>query len=731
MRLSSYHVKGRGMVFGLPVQTQLAKDNPMKISIKPSLLRRLSRAIFPMGLMLSPIWAQAADLHHWVSHQDGIYENEAAWVPAAVPDGENATALFGQATDLTIGLQNNHTLAELLLANQTNVTFKTANPTGSGERGDNKYISAQNANVDNAFLRFHSVGADTADVTLHVQDVLNVDGNVHVVHGARISARDINLGTNPAIPTSGWISGTDSATGPSRVDATTIKVGEGASASLLLDSGALLNSHIAYVGRNVPLNDDSLSRIEVSGKGAKGSALWDARAVVVGEKGIGRVSAVDGGVVDAQTIVLGTGPSNEPGDLGLGMADVVGTNQDGTPATMNVDAMYIGVRGSGFLSVADGGKLNTGEVMFARQPGSVAEMDLHATNQSPVAEWRNTGDVSVGGDFEAAGGSADIQVRQRSVADVRGELKVWPGSSVSVEGGTLAANRMYVESGAEFKITDGTIQLDEYEGVDLLQRGGTIAPGPGANKSLILTNFTQRGGATTAIEIGGTEAGESYDRVAIDGNAIIDGTLQLSLIDGFVPAAEDIFSVVTSNLLFGSYQNVTNGGRVATEDGLASFVVNFGLQSMYDPNQVVLSDFMRVILGDFNADGTLSAADIDMLQIGVKDTKFDLTKDGLVDVADRSLWAEQAGTTLGDANLDSEVDFQDFLVLSDSFGSKGGWAEGDFDGSGDIAFGDFLILADHFGQTSGAVGASAVPEPAAGLMAGFALLGMLGFRRRS
>ena len=231
------------------------------------------------------------------------------------------------------------------------------------------------------------------------------------------------------------------------------------------------------------------------------------------------------------------------------------------------------------------------------------------------------------------------------------------------------------------------------------------------------------------FEVGGLEAGESHDRIAIDGSAIINGTLQVDLINDFAPAADDTFAVLGANLLFGAYQNVTNGGRVAIEDGSGSFIVNYGQQSPFDPNQVILSDFMLTIFGDFNADGSLNAADIDLLQIGLKDLKFDLTGDSVVDAADRVFWVEEAaGTRVGDVNFDLQVDFRDFLVLADSFGSTGGWGDGDFDGNGIVEFPDFLALAENFGQTSAA--AAAVPEPSGRLIAVVGLLGLAGYRRR-
>ena len=72
-----------------------------------------------------------------------------------------------------------------------------------------------------------------------------------------------------------------------------------------------------------------------------------------------------------------------------------------------------------------------------------------------------------------------------------------------------------------------------------------------------------------------------------------------------------------------------------------------------------------------------------------------------------------AGTYFGDADLNQEVDFSDFLALSRPF-RRTGWL-----GrrrlrrvSGDVQFNDFLLLADNFGNQP--MVSFAIPEPTGG-----------------
>ena len=85
--------------------------------------------------------------------------------------------------------------------------------------------------------------------------------------------------------------------------------------------------------------------------------------------------------------------------------------------------------------------------------------------------------------------------------------------------------------------------------------------------------------------------------------------------------------------------------------------------------------------------------------------------------------------TEGDADLNDEVNFVDFLILSENFGQEGTWREGDFDGDGTVGFSDFLALSENFGGSAEA-SAAAVPEPTGLSIALFGLLGLIGFGKR-
>ena len=125
--------------------------------------------------------------------------------------------------------------------------------------------------------------------------------------------------------------------------------------------------------------------------------------------------------------------------------------------------------------------------------------------------------------------------------------------------------------------------------------------------------------------------------------------------------------------------------------------------------------------GDFDNDGQLTAADIDLLsaevRAGTNNAQYDLNGDAAVDDDDRQVWVGSLRNTyFGDADLDSEFTSGD-LVLMLSSGTyeadvASGWESGDFNGDGRTDSSDLVTaLADGGYEVGPRAAVSAVPEP--------------------
>lgn len=81
--------------------------------------------------------------------------------------------------------------------------------------------------------------------------------------------------------------------------------------------------------------------------------------------------------------------------------------------------------------------------------------------------------------------------------------------------------------------------LGTFTDVDFL---GTFSPG--LSPAIVAVNFSSMGSASTLeMELGGTTAGSDYDQLSISGGLGVAGTLKVTLINGFTPAAGQYFQV--------------------------------------------------------------------------------------------------------------------------------------------------------------------------------------------
>ena len=130
--------------------------------------------------------------------------------------------------------------------------------------------------------------------------------------------------------------------------------------------------------------------------------------------------------------------------------------------------------------------------------------------------------------------------------------------------------------------------------------------------------------------------------------------------------------------------------------------------------------------GDFSGNGTLDAIDLDLLSIDIQAGRnrfpFDLNGDDLVDHRDRVIWIHELKETwLGDSNLDSAFNSQDFVQVFQTgkyeTGQNAGWAEGDWDANGRFDSADFITAFTDGGYEQGPrQDVAAVPEPGGWLL---------------
>ena len=116
--------------------------------------------------------------------------------------------------------------------------------------------------------------------------------------------------------------------------------------------------------------------------------------------------------------------------------------------------------------------------------------------------------------------------------------------------------------------------------------------------------------------------------------------------------------------------------------------------------------------GDFNKNGNLDVADLDLLTVAIRSGEntpiFDLGNDTVVDQFDRVIWVKNlAKTWFGDSNLDGEFNSSDLVAVfgsgeyDDDVELNSTWTEGDWDGNGEFNSRDLVIAFQDGGYEVG------------------------------
>jgi T5SS/PEP-CTERM-associated repeat protein len=395
---------------------------------------------------------------------------------------------------------------------------------------------------------------------------------------------------------------------------TGVYIGHTGSGTLEIKAGGRVVTSLSEVGRSA----GGAGHVLVDGPGS----LLDVLAnLTVGLNGDGTLEITGGGL--AKSGFFGS-EIHRVGDQVGGTGHV---SVDGIGSQWQTTELWVGVDGDATLDITNGGVVSTRDrAIVARNANSTATVTIAGDG----SQWR----------IHSATGSAQLNIDgMDGDSGGRGTLRIQPGGVVNVEGDTnIAAHGRLVLEGGEFTShlidfvgttslstlnfswTSGALHVELFDG-DLVNQAGALAPGKSTGPisfTGIFANYNQLADATMEIEVGGTLQSTGFDYVQVSGSTFLGGNLELALVNGFLPSFDDEFIILSNVLggLFNTFANVANGRRLATSDGLGSFVVNYGPASAFNPKQIVLSDFLAGLLGDFVHDGDVDGQDFLIWQRG-------------------------------------------------------------------------------------------------------------------
>ncbi|MCH8923801.1 MAG: hypothetical protein IIA67_11730 [Planctomycetes bacterium] len=225
------------------------------------------------------------------------------------------------------------------------------------------------------------------------------------------------------------------------------------------------------------------------------------------------------------------------------------------------------------------------------------------------------------------------------------DVQVIGSGGIVIRDGTLIAARVDLRGG--MLLGNGTVRGD-------VLNAGEVAAGSVGGPLRIEGDYRQTAAGSLAVSVGGLDA-QQFSQLEITGEAALDGPLRVGAVDDFEMLPGDRFEFLT----FASHS-----GRFSSLD----FVGADGLSLTVDYDDDAASLLAGGIGGDANLDGTVTAADLDILRRNWKTenlqrgwTNGDFNDDGLVNLIDLVITADNWQAGVPDP-AGSPLDVEGFLA---------------------------------------------------------------------
>jgi T5SS/PEP-CTERM-associated repeat protein/autotransporter-associated beta strand protein len=381
----------------------------------------------------------------------------------------------------------------------------------------------------------------------------------------------------------------------------TIDNGSSLTAGLRLSGGTGVMATGATPG-DITIGRNSAGRMEVHGggtawsdrgflglnSGTDGSALvtdvgskWSNSSLYVGLSGDGTLDVTNGGVVT----------SGADSFIGLTANTAGNATVSGAGSSWSVTGnLYIGgstsgAGGSGVLHLDNGGTVtaksatvySTGGLAIGPKPvlkaplniqGGFMQFVLASNTIFPNNFTLGTGGLIVytsghpstlSGSITGSGGLA----KQGGGGLGLGTLTL-TGASTYTGPTTVSTGKLVVNGSIKSAVTvnsGATLGGSGKVGSVTVKQGGKVAPGNSPGQLTIEGDYTQESGAVLEMEIGGASPGTGgYDQLVVSGASSLNGTLNLSLVNGYRPAVGDKFAIITSGSETGTFSTINSSG---------------------------------------------------------------------------------------------------------------------------------------------------------------------------
>lgn len=226
-------------------------------------------------------------------------------------------------------------------------------------------------------------------------------------------------------------------------------------------------------------------------------------------------------------------------------------------ASLNTGRLYLGDNDGGTVIIAGGAVTVNERIFIGNRTGSAVAATQTGGTVSSVAADINFADAGANGTYALNGG-----VFQTTKLSYRRKFSGTPVPFTMGSTGILKTSRI------QYLDTWGT------DDVTFIQAGGILDPAvvdaSGVTSEIAdmvlyntagTVNYTMGAGAVLALQISGTntdlEGPGGYDQISVDNVFTANGTLRVTLINGFTPALGDIFDLLDAAAFSGSFITVS------------------------------------------------------------------------------------------------------------------------------------------------------------------------------
>lgn len=404
-------------------------------------------------------------------------------------------------------------------------------------------------------------------------------------------------------------------------------VAEAGTASLTIESGGEVSCDSAILGRL----DTSNGTMIVDGAGS----VFSSPGLTVAGEGEGTLTVRNGGAVQADTLTLTgypggiatvtvEGPNSRidlQGAFGYLLVGGAGSATLDITGGASVDALETfigdGSTGNGTVNIAGAGSTLTSVdgVALGFFNGSVGALHINSGARAitPIGQVGTYAGTSGMATVDGAGSQWSLAESLDVGGGVSGQVQISNAGVVSTVDAAIHANGVITLAGGSLNAATVEIDSGVLRGAGAVAaevtNAGSVSPGQSAGILNITGSYTQSAAGMLAIELGGTTAGAQHDRLAITGFAALGGSLQLSLINGFVPAVGNTFTILTAASISGTFATVT----------FTNLPPSLSASVSYSSNSVVVSIIGDSIAGDLNCDGALNTGDVAPFALALTD----------------------------------------------------------------------------------------------------------------